>query len=456
MTNALRRALAPLLLLATGAATAAESGVDAARFLREPGAWHGGVHVTGVQAGDATVALDLRRIEVFARDVQLIADDGHGNVRRLSRPQTRYYTGKVTGAAGAVFLAVEPDGRARGIVDREGAASAFEGNASRALRLVPVDTNAPRADGGFRCGADDLEQAREVAGSAQASAPAKGFGGTQQPYRARAAIETDYEFFQKFDTEAEAVAYVGDIIGYASTKYVAEVDTRLEVSFLRLWTTASDPWAETTSDCSLYELGKYWNTNMTATKRTFVHMLSGRRTGGGIAWVGVLCSGPFTASVPMGCTMGSGNQNAGGDYGFTGSLGGNFNAGNPQVIWDSVSPAHEIGHNFNSPHTHCYAGIGGNADVIDRCYGGQAPTVGCYSGAPELPGPAGQGSGTIMSYCHLRPPGFSNISMTFGTNHPYGVAPERVPARMSAYVANRAQMYPECLGDDTIFADGFD
>ena len=62
--------------------------------------------------------------------------------------------------------------------------------------------------------------------------------------------------------------------------------------------------------------------------------------------------------------------------------------------------AHELGHNFGSPHTHCYS----NAPLPrpDACNGVEVP--GCYLGAASCPAAGNyQGiatSGTIMSYCH--------------------------------------------------------
>lgn len=112
-----------------------------------------------------------------------------------------------------------------------------------------------------------------------------------------------------------------------------------------------------------------------------------------------------------------------------------------------MAVAHEIGHNFNSPHTHCYNGLGGSSSPVDECYNGQADS-GCYAGTQRLPGPAGAGAGTLMSYCHLLSPGMSNLSLTFGAGHPYGVLPQRVPDRMRAHVAATAGSNPACLARD--------
>jgi hypothetical protein len=64
-----------------------------------------------------------------------------------------------------------------------------------------------------------------------------------------------------------------------------------------------------------------------------------------------------------------------------------------------------------------------------------------------------------MSYCHLRAGGMGNLSFTFGQGWPYGVAPDRVPARMNAHVVQRAASNPGCLDlvePTMIFADGFE
>ena len=75
----------------------------------------------------------------------------------------------------------------------------------------------------------------------------------------------------------------------------------------------------------------------------------------------------------------------------------------------------------------------------------------------SLPGAAGTGTGTIMSYCHLL--GGGNVSLTLGLGHPYGVAPERVPNRMRAHVVSVAGSNPACLAPheplSILFLDGF-
>ena len=64
-----------------------------------------------------------------------------------------------------------------------------------------------------------------------------------------------------------------------------------------------------------------------------------------------------------------------------------------------------------------------------------------------------------MSYCHLLSGGLSNISLTFGTGHPYGIDPLRVPTRMNQHVVTTATNDPACLAlvePGAIFSDGFE
>ncbi|WP_432214639.1 zinc-dependent metalloprotease family protein, partial [Salmonella enterica] len=80
----------------------------------------------------------------------------------------------------------------------------------------------------------------------------------------------------------------------------------------------------------LDELQAFWNAGANASvSRHHVHLMSGKNIGGGIAYVGSLSS-PTIA------------------YGVSAGLSGSFSASNPQVIWDSIVVAHEIGHAFGS------------------------------------------------------------------------------------------------------------
>jgi hypothetical protein len=419
-----------------------------------------------------TRALVLERFEVFAKDAQITVH-GDGGDKVLPPPANVYFRGVVDGKPESrAFLARLADGRTQGVISEaddvyligdDGVAAKALGGPLEMHRVDPVLLKAARGEA-FNCGnvntripgltgkgaALDLggipgsitaPQEKEVA----AGAPA---------HTARVAIESDFEFYSLFNNSTTATNYVGNLIGYASTIYTAELNTSLVVSSVSLWTTSSDPWTQTSTLCGLLEFGKYWNQNRTGVSRTIAHFLSGKSLGGGIAWLNVLCHGPFFSGGANSCPgLGTESTSWGGDYGFTANISGSFNINSPTVVWDIYSTSHEMGHNFGSPHSHCYNGLEGNASPIDQCYGSE---TGCYSGATSLPG-AGR-SGTIMSYCHLLG-GYGAIALTFGTNFSFGVQPGREAAHMNSYISSVASSNPSCIAPVSVsglFSDGFE
>ena len=433
------------------------------------------LQVTGIDlpATGESIVLEVERFEVFAPDAEIVVHGAGGHVTRLPAPANAYFRGKVAGEPGSrVFLEVLESGQTRGIVTRAGEEThlfdSADANGVAAGRLQAARVDAAMLKAGrepWKCGEEALpptpsvEAGWDILAAAAASgtlpAPATAPAPEVALYTARVAVETDYEYYTKFNNTTNATNYVGNLLGYASTIYSNEIATSLIVQSVSLWTSSADPWSQTSTTCGLMEFGRYWNINRTGVSRTIAHFLSGKGLGGGIAWLGVLCSGSFGVGG-VSCSGLPADANWGGGYGFTASISGTFNINSPTVMWDIVAVAHEIGHNFNSPHGHCYNGIGGSSSPIDQCYGSES---GCYSGAASLPGPAGAGSGTIMSYCHLVRSSYSDLSLTFGTGHPYGVLPGREAARMSGYVVSTASGNPSCLAltnPIAIFSSGFE
>lgn len=418
-------------------------------------------------------AFVLQRFQVFAADAEITLHGDRGE-EVLPAPDNSYFRGEVVDRPGSrVFLAVLEDGTVQGVVTEGGESYLIvrEENGAGLLEMHRVSPAALKSSPGFTCGNDrlpstldgaleslGLSEAAETAGTAEGNEPA-----ALPAYTAQVAIETDYEFYQKFNNGTTATNYIGGLIGYSSTLYSAEINTSLVVQSVSLWTTSNDPWSQTSTACGLLEFGNYWNANRTNVSRTIAHFMSGKANGGGIAWLGVLCSGSFStsqAAIGVSCPGLAASGNFGGGYGYTGNMTGLFNPSSPTVMWDIMAVSHEIGHNFNSPHTHCYGNIGGNASPIDQCYSGECGGAGCNCNAATLPAAAGTGSGTIMSYCHLLGGGYGNISLNFGTNHPYGVQPAREASRMSAHVVSRAAANPSCLAPaappNGIFSDGLE
>ncbi|HSM13073.1 MAG TPA: M12 family metallo-peptidase [Thermoanaerobaculia bacterium] len=409
-----------------------------------------------------------RRFEVFSPDARIVVVGEQGE-RLLPVPANVYFAGAFDGVPGSrVLLSVLEGKDVRGIaVEAAGPSLILPSGQGRAPEIRRVDVDLPGRS--FRCDQSQLggfERALLARPETPSVGVAEAPSGVPPTHTARVAVDTDFEYYQLFNDEQVATNYTADLIAYMSILYEDQIDTSMQLSFLRLWTTAADPWTQTSTICNLFQFGKHWNDAASPPTRTIFHMMSGKNNGGGVAWVGVLCNGPFSVNTSgAGCTF-SNTANYGGDYGYTGTMDGDFSYEDPGVLWDILATSHEIGHNFNSPHTHCYNGVGGNANPVDACYNGECPD-GCYCGATSLPGPGaltggtpGAGNGTIMSYCHLRSGGYGNITYTFGVGHPFGIAPGRVPTRMANEVATVAAGNPGCLsfvpGTSVIFRDGVD
>lgn len=378
-----------------------------------------------------TNSLELERFDVFASDAQIVIQ-GKGKV---PVPDNAYFRGEIDENSGSLAVfSFHDKGEIRGwIVDGEDA-WLLQGRSGRAgLNNRKVDLGALLADYPFDCGTDALGTipGATTVISASTSGPTTSAAATGASYTARVAVETDNQYWAKFGNDTDAIDYTGDLFAFASSIYAAEVDTSLEVSFLRLWpSSVADPWNDSPggTDVALYEYRDYWTANETGVSRTIGHMLSGRSLGGGIAWLSVLCNNTY-------------------GYSLSASLNTTFDINNPVTMWDILVVNHEIGHNFSSSHTQNYCNIEGISDPVDRCYNG------CMSatGLPSCSDSRTTGEGTIMSYCHLVSGGYSNISLTFGGSvldgsvHACGVAPDRVPNKMYNYVVSKASSNPSCL-----------
>lgn len=394
----------------------------------------------------APTALVLERYDVWAPEAVIEVDQ-----ERRSPPDSRYFRGGERNFLDStVLLTVSESGEVDGLVLR-GDEAWMLGKGRGRSELASRRTDLAAAQRPFECGLDELAPNRrgERATAAWAAAPelsslaAATHSG--EPYHATLAIETDYEYYSRFLTRADpaaaAIDYLALVIGYGDVVYSREIDTSLGIGFARLWTAgaASDPWAATSSTASaLNEFEAYWDTNQSHVERTAVHFFSGKSLGGGIAYLGGLCSNYATPGDSF-------------DYGLSANLSGSFDwNGDPgtdpaAVVWDILVVLHEIGHNFDAEHTHDFCGLGGSNDPVDRCASGCAGSAlglpSCSSPTPHFAG----GAGTIMSYCHGLSGGVDNISLTFGEGHTCGVLPDRVSQWMSSYVASQAAARPACF-----------
>lgn len=420
------------LTLASLTATAGSDDVDArdfSAFERGTAASLSGLIIRNLALADEEqVTLALRRVQPFAADAVLYVD---GVVQGPLVSERVYFQGtSMSDGHTQVSLSIGPDGTLRGVlVDSRGHWRLLSRNREIEARLVSHQTvrNGDDHDH-FQCGLNQdirqqSRQARELFDLThpQTLQPRRG---ANDRYRIRLAYDTTARFVDLFDSGQEAVDYLGDLTNYMSTLYINELNTEIVISSTKI-RGADEPWTAAALDANgsgplLAEFKNYWDNpaNTVDQTRTLAHLVDAGPQQGA-AYVGTLCIEGF-------------------DYGVNQGLGTEFDPNDDPQGWSFTVVAHEVGHNFNSDHTHCYD------PVIDECFSGEA---GCFAGEPSLPtgGPAGQAPGTIMSYCHLRPGGLNNIAVTLGRGHGFGVEPDRVPDTMRAHVLERAAVdNPRC------------
>jgi hypothetical protein len=391
-----------------------------------------------------TAGLELVRFEPAASNAKFIAQSAGGS-RELHPDLPVYYRGSVDGMRGSVaVLGFRSNGEIRGIIT--GAEGTWvigrELGRQDELRSKKVKKQAGDPSSSFTCEqveATGPKRSRSAAVNAGASlgamsdSAARAVARLPLVYTAQIAVETDYEYFELFDNEEDAALYALDMMAFTGSLGESEFGMNVQVPYILVWTDSSDPY--TGGELGrLSQLRERWNqagqtycggTDCTTIPRSTAILLSGAGSGG-VAYIPALCDWYHS-------------PNNGYSYAYAGSMDGNFDIDSPSVVWDAVVVTHELGHNFGSPHTHCFS------PPIDQCYGSE---MGCYSGAASLPSGCpgnGQGCGTIMGYCHRLTGGLSNVSLTYGSGHPYGNTPQRVPDIIIDQIELEATFAPACL-----------
>lgn len=202
------------------------------------------------------------------------------------------------------------------------------------------------------------------------------------------ALETDFTLFQRLNPKPETADpdnvynYIMPLIAMVSTLYEDEINVTFHVSYYNIWT-EQDPYAAD-GDISvmLRNFSAYWNSSKRGISRDVAQLITGPGSTqvGGIAWLNTLCN------------KGSGQY---GGYSVTG-IHARYAYPTIDYTWDVNVIAHELGHNFASPHTHVCSFWG--HEPLDTCVSKNVQPVAddaCFTFAPK------RAEGSIMSYCHL-------------------------------------------------------
>lgn len=175
-------------------------------------------------------------------------------------------------------------------------------------------------------------------------------------YMCRVVVDVDYQTFLKYNGDTLFIKNeVAEMIQKTSEIYENEIATKLVLTHVNIWKEASkDPYNNVTDIFVMLTnlRNAYTNSSLSRIPSDVVMYLNSK----GFSGAGGVASGKFNVSP-----------------------------------WQNISTiAHEIGHNFGSPHTQSCSWPGG---TIDYCY---AVEGNCYSEALE------NIKGTLMSYCNRR------------------------------------------------------
>lgn len=344
----------------------------------------------------------LTRFEIYAPDARIWKVEGDRHTE-VPRSRTAFFHGMAEDDPDIrVFVAVDPDtNRFEGIAlspEETYEIRPFGEAGRRHLVTVPeyfLPENGKPQPLSWTCGQSEMESPLDLLQEGSVVAPAREplarpllAGTLPSRHTVTVAVDTDNELMlQKFaNNTTNATNYVAALIAALNVIYERDLNIRLVqgTTVLRVSTTPDpfsqgpDPTFGSATTAQLQEFSNFWSANQGAVTRGLAMMLSGKspnaNSSSGIAWVPGLCSTTFGYSFTQ-------------VFKFAGSTGST----------DAFVVGHELGHNFNSPHTHCYS------PTIDNCYNLEG---GCYAGATSCPAATTINGvpnvrGTLMSYCHL-------------------------------------------------------
>ncbi len=346
-----------------------------------------------------SVDLELERWSPVGPDTRSVVVGPDGRERPIRR-MGRIWRGSVVGHPDSDVLLSDSPAGTFGWITIDGRMSIVSSGDPRGAKIPvvhelgdPTVAEIPWLP--FQCGAEDLVHPDALAGTVPPEQG--GLAGTICQV-VQLAIDTDEEFLQLFGGSLEAAqSYLELLVAAADAIHGRDAGVRLQLVYSRLWSSL-DPWTASGTQTQLTQFRDHWQNSMGGVFRDSAHLLSGRDLGGGMAWIGGLCTS-FS-------------------YGVSANLTGFFPtpmADHDSQNWDPYVFAHELGHTLGSRHTH---------DTLHY----DPPLDDCWIG--ESVGPCSMAyGGTLMSYCHQCSGGIANISLSL---HP------EVSARIAATVGGAA------------------
>lgn len=328
----------------------------------------------------------LERFEILTPDAKFIERSSSGERELDLRNLTLSYKGKIAGDDNSLVTITFYEGSLVGLIETANEKYVIgalkDKNNNDTQDIIIYQPSKLKEKRNFICGSDQFGVSDDILRKIQEINGIHKDLSTSSFLVAKVAIDVDFATYGVYGNSVpNATAYALAIMASASAVYVKDENVKLVVSYLRVWTT-QDPYTSTDGSTMLNQFRFEWIANQGGVDRTIAHLISRRNNlnVAGIAFLNVLC-----------------NPNFG--YGLSATLNGIVGQ-LPAYSYDVEVVAHEIGHNFGSPHTHNCGWVGG---PLDTCYDVEG---GCYSG------PLHPTVGTVMSYCDIVSGG--SVIMDFG------------------------------------------
>jgi hypothetical protein len=326
---------------------------------------------------EAVLGLAPRGSNSAASDARVYFTDGKSE-RRATYPEPESLVGWIEGEPGSSVLITRLGDRYFGTVmgATGGALSvAPAGKKSAGLSTLSAGTGLP-VPARF---CQTLEAPGVTSSADKGVAAPDGEPASVRPIRI--AVEAAYDLYKELDfDEVETAAYSAALMEAVAVIYERDLQAELQISGIRVWTTHRQPYLGTASGGLEGAVGMVKANRYPASmlNSNLIHVLGSKGNRGGVAYLDTLqyCGSSLedTTTTPIRSYQ----------TGFS-DIYAIYSYPTNSYSWDVNVVAHELGHNFGSPHTHCYS------PPIDRCYN----EIGCSSGAVVAR------QGTIMSYCHL-------------------------------------------------------
>ncbi len=314
---------------------------------------------------DLTVDFVLTPVELFSNDAEVFRMV-NGQPVPAQRPDVRFFKGRgIADPSSSILLSIAGGREVFAHMRSGGETTYINSIRSEARESMHMMVSGSAVTGnplGTLCSSGDLLQ-HEQALAAMSDEEDHGMARSGELIEAEIMVDINNSLIANAfggDVNA-ATTYALNIVAASSAIYERDLSMRLTVSQLFYWD-QQDPFSAADSQGQLQSYQQYCINERGGHDRDLAILMADLSGAGGIAYLDAVCDpqiGYAVANMEIDTTFPA--------QGYS---------------WDLVVVTHELGHNFGSPHTHCYS------PPIDRCFNECVSDV-----VPQV--------GTIMSYCHL-------------------------------------------------------